>query len=70
MTSSQKKIKCTYFGDTIQCEPVEPGSPIHHDYSRPETVLRMCGDKNELKYINGNSRYNKKQQQYIKYWIS
>ena len=62
-----KKIKCTYFGDTIQCEP---GSPIHHDYSRPETVLRMCGYKNELKCINWNSRYNQKKQPYIKYWIS
>ena len=48
------------FGDENQCEPVESGSRINYNLSMSKSVKIMCPETIVLKYIDGCSRYDKK----------
>ena len=39
--------------------PVEPGSQIHHDYLKSETISEMCPKVETLEYIEKSCRYDK-----------
>ena len=46
------------FGDTNQCDPVEKGSQIHHDYFTSVPISEMCPKRTEMKYKEGCARYD------------
>ena len=60
------KNKIYMFGDPNQCEPVEPGSQIHHNYLESKTVSEMCPDIQTLKYIEKSCRYDKQTHEMLK----
>ena len=46
------------FSDTNQCDPVEDGSQIHHDYFTSLPISEMCPRRVEMKYKEGCVRFN------------
>ena len=45
------------FGDTIQCDPVEP-SDMFYDYFESVAVSEMCARRVGMKYIEEYARYD------------
>lgn len=48
------------FGDTNQCDPIEKGHRIHHDYFKSVAISEMCPRRVQMKYKEGCSRYDSK----------
>lgn len=44
------KLTIYMFGDINQCDPVENGSQVHHDYFTSVAISEMCPKRVELKY--------------------
>ena len=51
------------FGDTNQCDPVEPGG-IFYDYFISIPITEMCPRRVEMKYIEEYARYEHRQEVY------
>lgn len=47
------------FGDSNQCSPVERGSQVAYNYTRPQAVHQMCPTTITLQYIERSPRYDK-----------
>ena len=46
------------FRDTNQCDSVEDGSQIHHDYFTSLPISEMCLRRLEMKYKEGCVRFD------------
>ena len=51
------KLTVYMFGDTNQCDPVEPGG-IFYDYFTSIPITEMCPRRVEMKYIEEYARYD------------
>ena len=51
------KLTVFMFGDTNQCDPVEPGG-IFYDYFTSIPITEMCPRRVEMKYIEEYARYD------------
>ena len=51
------KLTTYMFGDTNQCDPVEP-SDMFYDYFKSVAVSKMCPRRVEMKYIEEYARYD------------
>ena len=51
------KLTVYMFGDTNQCDPVEPGGIIY-DYFTSIPITEMCPRRVEMKYIEEYARYD------------
>ena len=45
------------FGDTNQCDPVEP-TDMFYDYFKSVPITEMCPRRVKMKYIEDNARYD------------
>ena len=57
---ARNNLTVSLYGDSNQCDAVESGTNITHDYIKSPAIRDMCGRIIKLKYIKECARYGER----------